>query len=53
MVIFSLEFLHHLEVTLDLNIELSEVTPLKANGFGREERGIGGDEIDIRERRED
>jgi hypothetical protein len=38
------------EVTLDLNIELSEVTPLKGNGFGREERGIGGERIDITER---
>jgi hypothetical protein len=35
MVIFSLEILHHVEVTLDLNIELSEVTPLK--GMGLEE----------------
>jgi hypothetical protein len=43
MVLFSLEkVLHPVEVTLDLNIELSEVTPVKWRGkvFGREERGI-------------
>jgi hypothetical protein len=45
MVFFSLEkVLHHVEVTLYLNIELSEVIPLKGKGFRREERWIGGDE---------
>jgi hypothetical protein len=54
MVFFSLKkVLHHVEVTLDQNIELSEVTPLKGKGFGREERGIGGKGMDIREGRKD
>jgi hypothetical protein len=47
MVLFSLEkVLHPVEVTLDLYIELLEVTPIKGKGtgFGKEKRGIYGRE---------
>jgi hypothetical protein len=54
MVLFSLEkVLHHVDVTLDLTIELSEVIPLKGKRFETEERGIDGEGIDIREGRKD